>query len=290
MTFAYSVAQRDYSWQDNYPASSDWDDYIQMYPSKMGPFALPIPSVFDAKIGEDAIVEGGYTFYNYTEGDAKTHASTFRLYYPLMPRRVAIELYVMPHESYSYSDAVADDFHSFNTEGSGGGDIIINTFIQLLQERKLRPDIALRYSLRTASGSNVEDARFTDSPGYHMDLSFGKNLIDDEVQTLRFYGHAGFYCWQEPDRRNRQDDAIMYGVGTSYDREHWGVKCDFSGYSGYRDDLGDKPMVVRMQLDVPLAEKWKVRCLYEYGLSDFPYVGYHVNLVYVFKPRDVSKF
>lgn len=248
----------------------------------MGPFALSVPRVYDAKVSSGAEAELGYANYSYTEGEASTHAATMRVYYPIVSNRVAVEVSMVPFEKYKYSDAVADQFHSIDTEGSGGGDVYINTYIQVLQENKRRPDVAVRYGMRTASGSNVNAARHTDSPGYFMDASIGKTVFEEDLQSLRFYALAGFYCWQQEDVSKRQNDAIMYGLGMAYHLDDWLVQWDLGGYYGYKND-GDCPAVLKFQVDAPLNDQWKLRGVYEKGLADFPYKGYHLRLVYSFK-------
>lgn len=275
-------AQRDKSWQQDYVNVSDWSDFIELKSATMGPFALPVPSIYDATVGDDAVFEGGYAYYKHKTGDAPTHAVTTRFYYPLLAHRVAVEMTLMPYEYFSYSDQIADEFHTINTQGSGTGDLYINTYIQVLQQSKTRPDLTLRYGLKTASGSNINNARHTDSPGYYMDASVGKDVFVSEGQALRFYALAGFYCWQQPDSSKMQNDAFMYGAGISYTNDDWLLKWDIGGYEGYKHD-GDSPLVMRFTFDVPLKEQLKMRLFYENGISDFPYKGYHLRLLYSFE-------
>lgn len=275
-----AFAQRE--WQADYPSGIiDWSQYIQLVPKYMGPYALPVPSIYEGRVEDDAEVSGGYAYYSHQEGDAPTHSANTRFYYPVAKGRVAVELTLMPYESFSYSDEMTDYFHSYGSSESGTGDIYINTYIQVLKEKGRRPDLTLRYGLKTASGSNVNYARHTNSPGYFMDLSVGKDVFSDERQALRFYGLAGFYAWQLLDYSNMQNDALMYGIGASYRAHGWKAKWDFGGYYGYKDN-GDKPLVMRMQLDAPVGQHLKLRFLYEKGIHDFPYNGYHAKLVYHF--------
>lgn len=275
-------AQRDMSWQDDYPSEIiDWSQYIQLVPAYMGPYALPVPSIYEGRVEEDAEVSGGYAYYSHQQGDAPTHSANTRFYYPVAKGRVAVELTLMPYESFSYSDEMADHMHTIETSGSGTGDLYINTYVQLFKQTEKRPDITMRYGLKTASGSHVNNARHTNSPGYYMDLSFGKDVFKDEHQNLRFYGLVGFYAWQLLDYSNMQNDAFLYGIGTAYHYNDWKLKWDFGGYYGYKQ-TGDKPFVMRMQFDAPVSEKLKLRFMYEKGINDFPYNGYHAKLVYHF--------
>ena len=275
-------AQRDNSWLDAYPSGIiDWSQYIQLVPAYMGPYALPVPPIYDGRIQDEAEVSGGYTYYSHQEGEATTHSANTRFYYPVAKGRVAVELTLMPHESFSYSDEMADEMHTFSTSGSGTGDLYINTYVQLFKQSEKRPDVTLRYGIKTASGSHINNARHTNSPGYYMDIAFGKDVFSDHQQSLRFYGLAGFYAWQLLDYSNMQNDAFLYGLGAAYRYKDWKLKWDFGGFYGYKME-GDKPLVMRMQFDAPISEQFKLRFMYEKGISDFPYNGYHAKLVYHF--------
>lgn len=284
LLFNVTFAQRDLSWQDEYPGPIiDWSQYIQLVPKYMGPYALPVPSIYEGRLEREAEVSGGYAYYSHQEGDAPTHSANTRFYYPIAGR-VAIELTLMPFESFSYSDEMADYMHTIGTSGAGTGDLYINTYIQLIKQTEKRPDVTIRYGLRTASGSQVNNARHSNSPGYYMDVSVGKDVFSDEHQNLRFYGLAGLYVWQLLDYSNMQNDAFLYGLGASYYNQGWKVKWDFGGYYGYKLE-GDKPLVMRLQFDAPISDKLKLRFLYEKGINDFPYKGYHAKLVYHFDSK-----
>jgi len=285
LCFSVAIAQRDFSWKSEYPYQIiDWSQYIQMAPAYMGPHALPVPSIYEARVLDQAELEMGYTHYSHQDGEAPTNAAYTRIYYPVAAHRVGLELQFVPYESFSYSDEMADYMHTIQTSGHGGGDVYINTYIQILKQNdKRRPDLTLRYALRTASGSEVNNARHTDSPGYYFDLSLGKDVYAEGDELVRFYALLGFYVWQVPDYSKMQNDAILYGMGASYHHQAWAIKWHLGGYHGYKND-GDSPMVMRFQGDVPLSEHFRARVLYEQGFRDFPYNGIHLRLLYSFKP------
>lgn len=276
-------AQRDLSWMNNYPNAKDWSEYIQMAPKYLGPNALPIPEIYEAKVLPEIEVEGGYSYYKHKTVDAPTHSTFLRLYCPVAKNRVGVEVTFVPYEYYKYSYEAADFLHSHSVKGNGGGDVFINTYLQILRETAKRPDLTFRYSLRTASGGNVNDARYTDSPGYSFDLAVGKDVFAEDNQRVKFFAMLGFYCWQIEDGVNRQDDAFSYGLGASYHNKDWTIKWDLGGYTGYKNN-GDSPVVMRFCADFPIVENLQGRLLYENGLNDYPYKGYHIRLVYSFTP------
>ncbi len=275
-------AQRDNTWQQDYPDVTDWSQYITISSGYMGPFALPVPEIYPAEIKSKTEVSLGYANYQCQKGEATTNAMLSSFYYTFPSRKMAVELTVVPQESYNYSDAMADYFHAKGTSGSGGGDFIINSYIKILDQNARRPDISLRYSLRTASGGDVNNARFVNAAGYSFDLSVGKDVFTDSDSRVRFYGMYGFYCWQLLNFENFQNDAHLYGIGMLYEWKKFMIKADLGGYDGYRDEK-DRPFVLRWRADIPLNDHFVLRASLEQGLRDFPYKGYLINMVYQFK-------
>ena len=96
------VAQRDMSWKNDYTNISDWSQYITVSPKYMGPFALPVPSIYPAEIASKERAQVGYANYECHEGEAPTSASTSALYYSFPSGRVAIELTLMLNEKYLF--------------------------------------------------------------------------------------------------------------------------------------------------------------------------------------------
>ena len=277
-------AQRDKSWMNDYGNVTDWGQYITVSPKYMGPFALPVPSIYPAEIESKERAQLGYVNYQCHEGEAPTNASVSAFYYSFPSQRVAIEVTMMMNETYTYSDAMADYYHAFNTEGSGGGDVCVNTYVSILKEKKYLPSVTLRYALRTASGSDLNDARHVNAAAYYFDLAFGKDVYKDEHSRLRYYALGGFYVWQLMNYENFQNDASMYGVGMMYQWKDFKVKWDLGGYHGYRNE-GDSPWVMRCNLDIPIYKSFLLNAQWEYGLRDFPYTGLMFNLVYQFDTK-----
>jgi hypothetical protein len=118
-------------------------------------------------------------------------------------------------------------------KGYAIGDFYFSTLIQLSKDRKF-PNTMLRLATKTASGNQLEGARYTDSPGYFFDLSFSKELAKTESGMFRPFGLAGFYTWQTNDELNLQNDAFLYALGADYERNSMMFSASWSGYSGYK--------------------------------------------------------
>jgi hypothetical protein len=265
------------SWQNDYPADAHWTEYISISPGMMGPNALPVPELYDGKIKSKAeFAIGGRV--NAIPGDT-TYSTSVYIYVPFVKNRVGIEVISTPKEYYTYSDELADKIHSLKTSGSESGDIYVNTYFQLLQQSGHRPDLTLRVGLKTASGGATESARFTDAPGYYFDLSAGKDIIQKGDAKLRLSAMLGFYCWQGYDLDLPQNDAPLYGGSISFIRKKFKAESSIRGYYGYKDN-GDRPLVVKFKLDIPIYNNWSFRIAGEKGITDFLYTGISSQIVY----------
>ncbi|MDP3172969.1 MAG: hypothetical protein Q8M88_00870, partial [Phenylobacterium sp.] len=176
-------------------------------------------------------------------------------------------------------DFVRDERISRDFDGKGfaNGDLFFSTLIQLVKGRKF-PDTMVRMAGRTASGNQLEGARYSDSPGYFFDFSFSKSYAGrNEKISLLPFASFGFYSWQTNDELNLQNDAFMYGLGTDLKGLHWTISNSLSGYSGYKNER-DKPMVYTFDLKHHLANK-TVRLQYLHGLRDWTYRTVKLSLI-----------
>ena len=189
-------------------------------PAYFGPNAFPVPDMLDGRVQNHLRVEIAGDGYFGFQGD-KTADVFARLFIPLFTDRVNLTVWMPMMEWYELTPeriATCRVPDSLAHSGSGAGDAYFSTDIQILRDKKLAPDIALRAACKSASGGQYELARHYDCPGYFMDLSLGKSWYlgerqaSDEVKAveLRVAGSVGFLCWQTDN--GRQNDAVMYGL------------------------------------------------------------------------------
>ena len=267
----YANAQIDYSWWNkihNWDGVTSWQNYLTIAPAFLGPNALPVPDVSKALLDSIAQVEiGGDLHFN--SGD-KTQDVFLRGYFPFKDQKVAVGLEVIPIEYFQTDTIIRDNRASRGKSGKGkaGGDIYFTTFIQLLKNKVSLPDVALRAALRTASGTNLGEARYTDGPGYYFDLSAGKNVKLKSDASIRLYGMIGFYVYQTFDILHLQNDCLLYGGGIDLSVHHFVLSEELGGYNGYMED-GDKPLVFRSAL---MWNSKSVGCKlsYQHAIRDFP--------------------
>ena len=246
----------------------------------MGQNALPVPEVKKGKLPEEFEFEQ-MVGAHFSKGD-KTQDAFTRLYIPLCQGKVAIEAYVVPLEFFSM-DTITRDLRAARTqsgEGRCGGDIYFSTQVQLLQNKESFPDVALELAFRTASGTRLRDARYTDGSGYFMNLSFGNSysLSENKNIELRLFMMAGFYSYQTYDLNHLQNDALLAGAGAELISDKISFSQSISGYRGYLN-IGDRPVVYKASL------QWNRRRLdakiwYQWGLNDFPYQSVRAGVVY----------
>ena len=275
-------AQTDYSWWDkihHWDGHTPWIKYLTFSPAYLGTNALPVPEISKGSVGNKGTLELSADGH-FSRGDNTQNLFT-RLYYPVVRGIVAVESYVVPIEHFKM-DIITRDFRAARIksgEGTAGGDIYFATIVQLVKDRKF-PDMALRLGCRTASGTNVSAARYTDAPGYFMDISIGKEFGKENtcIKKIRPYAMLGFYSWQTNSDRWRQDDAFLYGAGIDLSSEKFTLSASAGGYKGYIKN-GDSPAVARLGL-FRNGNHFNYGMSLQAGLNDYAYKSVRLSLVY----------
>ena len=202
--------------------------------------------------------------FHFRKGDP-TQNIFAKYYHSFAENKIAIEFYGVVAEHYAMSDSVRDEriARDYNGKGFAFGDLYFSTLIQLVKDRKF-PDTMSRIAGKTASGNQLQAARFADAPGYFFDFSFSKEYYcKNEKCSFRPFASLGFYSWQTNDELNLQNDAYMYGLGGELKWSKWTVGNSLSGYSGYKK-LRDKPMVYTFDLHRKIKHQ-TIRLQYLYG-------------------------
>ena len=266
-----------HGWQPGMPG---WRDWIHISPGFLGPNALPVPDVKKGVVPEGNNLEFGLDFH-FQAGDPTQDLSA-KYYRSFADNKIAIELYGVVAEYFAMSDYIRDTRNGriFSGKGFANGDLYFSTLIQIVKDHKF-PDTMFRMAGRTASGSQIEGARYSDSPGYFFDFSFSKEYSGkNEGMSFRPFASFGFYSWQTNDELNLQNDSYMYGLGADLKGLNWSVSNSLSGYSGYKHER-DRPMVYTFDVNHSL-KKNTIRLQYLHGLRDWNYrtikLSYIINL------------
>ncbi len=266
------------SWDGTTP----WQFYINAAPGAMGPNALPVPRMQKGLVSDQWALEIRPEYHR-APGD-NTYDLFSRLYIPVVKERVSLEFFWVVYERY-HMDPELRNFRNARTpdgKGAATGDLHISTIIQLLRDHHSLPDVTLNISIKTALGGQLDDARYTDAPGYYFDVSAGNNikLGKSGNQHLRWHVMAGFYVWQIYTINQRQNDAFSFGAGLDWVSNKWMFSNTLSGFIGYIND-GDQPIIWESTLQYQPG-KLSPGIGYRNGLNDYPYQSYYFSLTLPF--------
>lgn len=289
-------------WNDvqDWDGVTPWQSYIIYSPYYMGPNSLPVTFSQKGRIKDRYELEVKFESH-FSSGD-KTQDLFLSLYLPLVKDFIAFEFYGVPFEYYKMTEETVIERRGRNRSGTGysAGDFYFSSIIQIIKNREF-PDLALRMACKTASGSKLSDARYTDAPGYFFDLSLGKDFFLNETHKFRIRPNAtiGFYSWQMNLPNNRQNDAIMYGLGFDFQYKSFMIANSIDGYFGYFGDelvivgnqndpipFKDRPLVYRLDL-TKKAKMVDFVLGYQVGLHDFSYQT--VNFSLIFHVENIKK-
>lgn len=278
-----SAGQDDWSWwnelHDWETGDPGWRNWIIMSPGYLGPNALPVPEVKRGFLSEK--MECEITASNHFHSGDPTQDISGRGYFPFAKGKIAVEVYGVLFEHYAYTEEIRNERFSRDKNGKGTaiGDLYFSTLIQLVKDRKF-PNTLLRFATKTASGSNLDAGRYSDTPGYFFDLSFSKDYGQKEELVFRPYSMLGFYAWQTNDEGNLQNDAFLYGLGTDFEKNNWRFASSWSGYYGYKNN-GDRPMQLNFELRKDYDKK-AFRLQYQHGLHDWLYRTFRFSFLWKF--------
>lgn len=276
-------AQEDFYWwgvKHNWDGITPWNQYMTISSAFLGPNALPVPEIKNGLVDSAASVNISFDHFIH-KGD-KTQDFFVKGTLPLFNNKISIDLAAVPLEWYEM-DTITRDTRAVRTKsgkGSAGGDIYFSTCVQIIKNKTSLPDLLLRVSLRTASGTHLRDARFTDAPGYFIDLSFGKSIFNDNkfIKEIRFFADAGLYTYQTYDIQNLQNDCLLFGGGITLNTNKFSWTNVIGGYSGYLNN-GDKPLVYRSEFRI-LNKTNDFAIAYENGLQDYGYQKIRVSYIF----------
>ena len=278
-----SVKSQDLQWwneKHNWDQHTHWTQYLTVSPAFFGPNALAVPEFYDGKLKNKLEFENGL-FGHFSNGD-KTFNCHSSLSVPI-GERVAVEAYMVAVEYFELDTLTRDAraVRDFDSKGFASGDVYFGTRIQIVEEHEKIPDLVLGLSFKTASGSQLKNARFTDTPGYFFDLSFGKSYKPHwkHIKMIRPFGLIGFYSWQTYMENNQQNDAAMYAAGIHFELNKIRISNSIGGYYGYLNN-GDRPLVYRFRLTAGIHNSFIYKLSYQYGINDFQYQTIGLSLIY----------
>ena len=261
-----NLYSQDHAW---WAANVGWNgyyhfqSYLSLKPAHMGPNAFFLPSGLDSQIDTNSYLQITANSH-FTKGEVTVNP--FITWNINFGPRASLQISGAPIEYFDMTHELKTErkiFHLNYNDHIAAGDVRFLFSGQLMRN----PDMAIYVGLKTASGTKVGAARFTDTPQYFFNYSVGFGS-----PKSRIYGSAGFTAWQTYDFKHNQDDGYTYGIG--YLRklsDTWTFKPEVYGIIAYLKD-GDRPMIVSMELTKKLNHG--ELCYYiKQGIFDFPFTN-----------------
>ncbi|MEZ5016154.1 MAG: hypothetical protein R2800_03825 [Flavipsychrobacter sp.] len=266
---------QDYTWwntKHNWDGKTPWQNYMTLSAKYTGPNALPVPEITTGKLPKSSFLEVGIA--GHISGGDQTVNGVLNTIIKA-GKKAALGIYFVPYEVYNMDTNTSRNIRNtrdYDGQGNSVGDVYISGYYQILTHQKYRPDILLTFGVKTASGNNLEAARFTDAPGYYFNLSIGRTIPFKALNftSIRHYIMAGMYVWQTYSSQYKQDDAVLYGAGIELTHPHFIIEEQVGGYFGYINN-GDRPVVSRLSIRSNRDKLINYKLLYQQGFVDAPY-------------------
>jgi len=286
LLFYGQMQAQDFNWWAklvDWDGVTPWQRYIKTNPAFMGPNALPVPFISNGSIDSinSVAVTGNLHF---SRGDNTQNLAVYANYC-VVKDIIAFDIYWVPYERYRMSHRIKEKRHVFSHyyyDKSAQGEIHLNTNIQLLKKWRSDVHLALRIGYRLPTSSGLGTARFTDAPGYYFDLSAAKQI--NKQSAWKLIGMTGVYVWHTNRDGQRQNDAFLFGGGLEWNPASWRMQVYGSGYLGYMKDQGDKPILLRANIE-RIGKRVNGLVKFQHGLYDFDYTSVEAGIRYSFKGR-----
>ncbi len=265
-----------------------WEDRIIYGAGFMGPNALPVPSLPKGRVENvNLLMVSGMA--QFSPGDNTYQPNTYA-YLTLVKDLVSFDYFMVPVEFFNMSDDIIAErnvFSAFKDDRWAIGDVYLNSNIQVLRSPKFHAMV--RMGFKIPSSNLVGAARFTDSPGYNLDASFGSYLVQKEHSDLELFAMGGFYSYQTQggNANYRQNDAFLFGLGLGWRFHEWQMDHTVRGYLGYFN-LRDKPIVYRGSVTRDFGS-FRLMAACQVGLHDLPYVSPEIGIGYLFPDIPLPK-
>ena len=253
---------------------------VNYSPAYFGPNANPVPEFTDATIPAKTSLGLAEDFF-FGFGD-NTVSAKLTIEVPLLPEYVSLKVWLNTLEFYRVSEEVRAkrNMPNGNLSGKANGDFYVQTRIRIFKEKTIVPSVILNSTLKTASGTNFEERRYFDTPGYYFDVEFGKSIHTQNklVSEIRGVANLGFLCWETTN--STQNDAPMYGGKLILSNKYIDFENSLSGYWGWMRN-GDNPLIYSSKIGYK-TNHVNFHLMYQYGINDFPYhriqAGFSIGL------------
>lgn len=269
--FGYSQGHQWWANNVGWDGHSSWESYIILKPGHMGPNAFYIPNGMDGKIDTTSYLQLNANSY-FTPGEVTLNP--FIVWNINFGKKASLQINGAPIEYFNTSHELKTErkiFHLNYYDKFALGDVRVMFCGQIAK------NMALYVGIKTASGTNIGSARFTDTPQYFFNYS-----ISTGSSTNHFYATAGFTAWQTYDPTHNQNDGFTYGLAyIKRFSENWTVKPELYGIVAYLHN-GDRPMIASIEFKKKLFHN-ELNFFIRQGIFDFPFTNVGMGYKWIWK-------
>ena len=264
---AFNLTAQDFSWWNEihqWDGQSHWSSYMRVSPAYMGPNAFPIP------FAEKMILKPEFDvrFSNHLNSGEIARDVYTRFAFPI-GEKAGLKFAMTPIEYFKMDSLIRNERVARDEfpKGCASGDLLVE--MNALIFKNINTQLIFNIGLKTASGSQFRNARFTDSPAYYFDLSYHveKSITKDLSYDLGAL--LGLYVWQTYMVNNRQNDAILAAFTCNLSYKDYTISNSLRGFKGYLGN-GDFPLLYAFKI----SKNWKTYQFYlqqHLSIQDYPY-------------------
>lgn len=270
-----SLAQNFSWWNEthSWDGQSHWSTYIKLSPAFMGPNAFPIP--FAERMVEWPEFEIRYSYHSNLGERAWDIFSKLSL--PLGDR-ASLRFQMNPVEYFQMDTMLRNERFARDQDPNGyaSGDLLVEFNALVISSKKSQ--LLFNLGLKTASGSQFRNARYTDSPAYYFNLSYHRYISIHPEITIDFGTLMGLYVWQTYMINNRQNDAFLAAFSCKLNYKKISLVNDVRGFIGYLGN-GDSPLLYSIKLS-KIISRYELFIRKQFNLHDYPYKSIQLGLKY----------
>lgn len=278
IVFPWSLNAQEYAWWNQthqWDGHTHWSSYMKLSPAFMGPNAFPIPEPEPLTTERNINLR----FSNHMNPGEVSRDVFTQIALPL-GTKAALKIMMNPVEYFEMDSmvrnqrVVRDEF----PKGYASGDVLLET--NALIFKKNNQQMTFNFGLKTASGSQFRNARYTDAPAYYLNLSYFSEKELSSQLSCEAGVLLGLYVWQTYRINNRQNDAFLAALAFNLYFKDYSFAQSLRGFKGYLNN-GDQPLLYKVQL----TKQWNTKQIYfsqQWSIHDYSYNTSQLGLVYYF--------
>lgn len=233
-------------------------------PGTMGPFALP-PLSAEAPVPPEKITIRLEAAGAVSKNGDLAATPAFRAEVPFL-RRASLIFDGTPVEAWKTS---ADS-------GVSKGDIRFGAKFLIVDGGETKPSIAARFVTKTTTGKDEDKARFTNAPGYYLDVLAGWK----PTKRVELDAAVGFFAWQQGERG--QNDAVTWALSAKAPLGDLELAAGARGYVGWQTN--DKPVQLGLSAGYKVSDAVRVVGGVQVGVKDAPLVEARLGIEVALPP------